>query len=204
MVSSSRSNFRLKDHEGGGAGKILQWNGESWDIVSKGLGGVPDREVLLPLIYERAAAYAKEKNLSFARVAVTPGARPHGNGGGRALISISHHDHREVRCDQLRGYSRNPSSGRRSRSRLQSCDPSTSGRVAHRAQRRDRLASGCEWGWKIDDAQVDIEPHCFGRGSDTEAGRSAGAARRSWGQTPQGWSRVVSFRFSKAVACFPS
>ncbi|MBK1867903.1 ABC transporter substrate-binding protein [Taklimakanibacter albus] len=53
----------IKDHEGGGAGKILQWDGEKWNIVSNGWVR-SDRELLLPLIYERAAAYAKEKGIT--------------------------------------------------------------------------------------------------------------------------------------------
>lgn len=52
-----------KDHEGGGAGKILQWDGEKWNIVSNGWVR-SDRELLLPLIYERAAAYAREKGIT--------------------------------------------------------------------------------------------------------------------------------------------
>lgn len=53
----------IKDHEGGGAGKILQWDGEKWNIVSNGWVR-SDRELLLPLIYERAAVYAKEKGIT--------------------------------------------------------------------------------------------------------------------------------------------
>lgn len=53
----------IKDHEGGGAGKIIQWDGEKWNIVSNGWVR-SDRELLLPLIYERAAAYAKEKGIT--------------------------------------------------------------------------------------------------------------------------------------------
>jgi branched-chain amino acid transport system substrate-binding protein len=51
----------IKDHEGGGAGKIMQWDGEKWNIVSGWVKS--DRELLLPLIYERAAAYAKEHGI---------------------------------------------------------------------------------------------------------------------------------------------
>eukprot|EP01037_Dinobryon_pediforme_P021922 gene21922-22918_t len=53
----------IKDHEGGGAGKVIQWDGEAWHIVSNGWVK-SDRELLLPLIYERAAAYAKEKGIT--------------------------------------------------------------------------------------------------------------------------------------------
>jgi branched-chain amino acid transport system substrate-binding protein len=53
----------IKDHEGGGACKVIQWDGEKWNIVSKGWVK-SDRDLLLPLIYERAAAYAKEKGIA--------------------------------------------------------------------------------------------------------------------------------------------
>jgi branched-chain amino acid transport system substrate-binding protein len=53
----------IKDHEGGGAGKIIQWDGEKWNVVSDGWVK-SDRDLLLPLIYERAAAYAKEKGIT--------------------------------------------------------------------------------------------------------------------------------------------
>jgi len=52
-----------KDHEGGGAGKVLQWDGEKWNVVSDGWVK-SDRDLLLPLIYERAEAYAKEKGIA--------------------------------------------------------------------------------------------------------------------------------------------
>jgi branched-chain amino acid transport system substrate-binding protein len=52
----------MTDHEGGGAGKILQWDGTAWHEVSNGWVK-SDRDVLLPLIYERAAAYAKEHGI---------------------------------------------------------------------------------------------------------------------------------------------
>ncbi|GLK69759.1 ABC transporter substrate-binding protein [Hansschlegelia plantiphila] len=52
-----------KDHEGGGSGKVLQWDGQKWNVVSKGWVA-SDRDLLLPLIYERAAAYAKEKGIT--------------------------------------------------------------------------------------------------------------------------------------------
>ncbi|ABY31879.1 ABC transporter substrate-binding protein [Methylorubrum extorquens] len=53
----------IKDHEGGGAGKVLQWDGAKWNIVSNGWVK-SDRELLLPVIYERAAAYAREKGIT--------------------------------------------------------------------------------------------------------------------------------------------
>lgn len=52
----------ITDHEGGGAGKILQWDGEAWQEVSNGWVA-SDRDLLLPLIYERAAAYAEEHGI---------------------------------------------------------------------------------------------------------------------------------------------
>lgn len=53
----------VKDHEGGGAGKVLQWDGVKWSVVSHGWVK-SDRDLLLPLIYERATAYAKEKGIA--------------------------------------------------------------------------------------------------------------------------------------------
>lgn len=52
----------VTDHEGGGAGKIIQWDGNAWHVVSNGWVR-SDRDLLLPLIYERAAAYAKERHI---------------------------------------------------------------------------------------------------------------------------------------------
>lgn len=42
---------------------MLQWDGAKWDIVSNGWVK-SNRDLLLPLIYERAAAYAKEKGIT--------------------------------------------------------------------------------------------------------------------------------------------
>lgn len=53
----------VKDHEGGGAGKVLQWDGTQWAAVSHGWVK-SDRDLLLPRIYERAAAYAREKGIT--------------------------------------------------------------------------------------------------------------------------------------------
>ena len=52
----------ITDHEGGGAGKILQWDGAAFHEVSNGWIK-SDRDDLLPVIYERAAAYAKEHGI---------------------------------------------------------------------------------------------------------------------------------------------
>lgn len=51
----------LRDHEGGGSAKIIQWDGKKWNEVSAWIPS--DRELLRPLIYEKAAAYAKEKGI---------------------------------------------------------------------------------------------------------------------------------------------
>lgn len=49
-----------KDHEGGGAAKVLQWDGAQWKTVSDGWVN-SDRDVLLPMIYGRSEANAKQK-----------------------------------------------------------------------------------------------------------------------------------------------
>lgn len=49
------------DHEGGGAARIQQWDGEKWNTVSDWVNA--DRQLLRPLIDKKAAAYAKEKNI---------------------------------------------------------------------------------------------------------------------------------------------
>jgi branched-chain amino acid transport system substrate-binding protein len=53
----------MKDHEGGGAAKALQWDGSKWNVAGNDWIK-SDRDLLLPLIYERAAAYAKEKGIT--------------------------------------------------------------------------------------------------------------------------------------------
>jgi branched-chain amino acid transport system substrate-binding protein len=50
------------DHEGGGAARIQQWDGEAWQTVSDWVHA--DRELLRPLIDAKAAQYAKEKNVT--------------------------------------------------------------------------------------------------------------------------------------------
>jgi branched-chain amino acid transport system substrate-binding protein len=50
------------DHEGGGSAKVIQWDGEKWNVVSDWIKS--DRDLLRPLILERAAAYAKEKGIT--------------------------------------------------------------------------------------------------------------------------------------------
>ena len=50
------------DHEGGGAVKFLQWDGNKWNAITDWIQ--PDRELVRPMIEQSAAAYAKEKNLT--------------------------------------------------------------------------------------------------------------------------------------------
>jgi len=50
------------DHEGGGAVKFLQWDGNQWKVVSDWIQ--PDRELVRSMIEQSAAAYAKEKNIT--------------------------------------------------------------------------------------------------------------------------------------------
>ncbi|WP_412050600.1 ABC transporter substrate-binding protein [Hoeflea sp. Naph1] len=52
----------MKDHEGGGASKILQWDGEGWVAGSESWVD-SDRDLLLPKVYEKAAAYAAEQGI---------------------------------------------------------------------------------------------------------------------------------------------
>lgn len=52
----------IRDHEGGGAARIIQWNGKQWATVSDWIKS--DRDLLLPLVYAKAAAYAKEKGIT--------------------------------------------------------------------------------------------------------------------------------------------
>ena len=52
----------IKDHEGGGFARIIQWDGTKWNTVSDWIPS--DRDLLLPLVYEKAAAYAKEKGIT--------------------------------------------------------------------------------------------------------------------------------------------
>jgi branched-chain amino acid transport system substrate-binding protein len=50
------------DHEGGGAARVQQWDGEAWQTVSDWVKA--DRALLRPLIDAKAAQYAKEKALT--------------------------------------------------------------------------------------------------------------------------------------------
>ncbi len=49
------------DHEGGGAARIQQWDGEHWKTVSDWVKA--DRELLRPLIDKKAHSYAQEKKI---------------------------------------------------------------------------------------------------------------------------------------------
>jgi len=50
------------DHEGGGAVRFQQWDGQKWDVVSGWVQA--DRATLRPLIEKSALAYAKEKGIT--------------------------------------------------------------------------------------------------------------------------------------------
>ncbi|HEY0287588.1 MAG TPA: ABC transporter substrate-binding protein, partial [Pseudomonas sp.] len=50
------------DHEGGGAVKFQQWDGEKWVLISDWIQS--DRALLRPLIEKSAAQYAKEQNIT--------------------------------------------------------------------------------------------------------------------------------------------
>jgi branched-chain amino acid transport system substrate-binding protein len=50
------------DHEGGGAVKFQQWDGEKWVIITDWIQA--DRDLVRPLIEESAAKYAKEKGIA--------------------------------------------------------------------------------------------------------------------------------------------
>jgi len=50
------------DHEGGGAVKFQQWDGNKWVVITDWIQ--PDRELVRSMIEQSAAAYAKEKNIT--------------------------------------------------------------------------------------------------------------------------------------------
>ena len=50
------------DHEGGGAARIQQWDGERWKTVSDWVKA--DRDVLRPLIDKKAQSYAQDKGIA--------------------------------------------------------------------------------------------------------------------------------------------
>src|SRR5215468_10617487 len=49
------------DHEGGGAVKFQQWDGNQWKVISDWIPS--DQSIVRPMIEESAAKYAKEKNI---------------------------------------------------------------------------------------------------------------------------------------------
>src|SRR5205085_5132244 len=49
------------DHEGGGAVKFQQWDGNQWKVITDWIQ--PDRELVRSMVEESAAKYAKEKNI---------------------------------------------------------------------------------------------------------------------------------------------
>ncbi len=50
------------DHEGGGSARLIQWDGSKWNIVSDWIKA--DRDLVRPLILDKAQAYAKEKGIT--------------------------------------------------------------------------------------------------------------------------------------------
>ena len=50
------------DHEGGGAVKFLQWDGDKWKVISDWMQ--PDKKLVRGMIEESAAKYSKEKNIT--------------------------------------------------------------------------------------------------------------------------------------------
>ena len=50
------------DHEGGGAVKFQQWDGNKWVVITDWIQ--PDRELVRSMVEQSAAAYAKEKNIT--------------------------------------------------------------------------------------------------------------------------------------------
>jgi branched-chain amino acid transport system substrate-binding protein len=50
------------DHEGARVSRLHQWDGKQWKIISDWYTG--DDSILLPLVRDTAATYAKEKNIT--------------------------------------------------------------------------------------------------------------------------------------------
>ncbi len=57
-----RLKLSCSDHEGGGAVKFQQWDGEKWNVISDWV--TPDRALLRPIIEESAKKYAAEKHIT--------------------------------------------------------------------------------------------------------------------------------------------
>src|SRR5262249_33137383 len=56
-----RIKLSCEDHEGGGAVRFQQWDGQKWVLISDWVH--PDRALLRPIIEGSAAKYAKEKGI---------------------------------------------------------------------------------------------------------------------------------------------
>jgi branched-chain amino acid transport system substrate-binding protein len=50
------------DHEGGGAVRFQQWDGQKWNVISDWIQA--DRKLLRPIIEASAQKYAKEKGIT--------------------------------------------------------------------------------------------------------------------------------------------
>jgi len=50
------------DHEGGGAVKFQQWDGEKWNVISDWIPS--DQSIVRPMIEASAAKYAKDKGIT--------------------------------------------------------------------------------------------------------------------------------------------
>jgi branched-chain amino acid transport system substrate-binding protein len=57
-----RIRLSCADHEGGGAVKFQQWDGNAWKVISDWVH--PDRALLRPIIEASAARYAREKKIT--------------------------------------------------------------------------------------------------------------------------------------------
>ncbi len=57
-----RLKLSCSDHEGGGAVKFQQWDGEKWNVISDWV--TPDRTLLRPIIEASARKYAEEKKIT--------------------------------------------------------------------------------------------------------------------------------------------
>jgi len=50
------------DHEGGGAVRFQQWDGQQWKVISPWVQA--DRKLLRPIIEDSSHKYAKEKGIT--------------------------------------------------------------------------------------------------------------------------------------------
>ncbi|OGA92350.1 MAG: ABC transporter permease [Betaproteobacteria bacterium RIFCSPLOWO2_12_FULL_66_14] len=50
------------DHEGGGAVKLIEWDGKKWKVITDWIAS--DQSIVRPMIEASAAQYAKEKNIT--------------------------------------------------------------------------------------------------------------------------------------------